>query len=104
MTNQNKDINWQIMLQHIQKAAKDTKKDLNEMEERMNKRFDKVDERLIQLGNGQNLLLEQTKNLSDGLDHVEVIEVPKVRKSIRNLQKRVRKIEQPVRGRATVAV
>jgi hypothetical protein len=37
-----------------------------------------------------NLLFIQTKNLTDELDTVEVIQLPKMRKSIRTLSKKLK--------------
>lgn len=88
MTDPSKDITPAILLQHMQGMEK-------RLNERFDKRFDTVDNRLnevdvrlARLESNVNLLFTQTKNLTDELDTVEVIQLPKMRKSIRNLSKK----------------
>jgi chromosome segregation ATPase len=97
------DINWQIVLQHIQKAAQDNRKALKEFEDRMNehfeavdKRFDKVDEhfdaiekRLEHLEQDVFVLVAQRKVHEEQLKNIEKSKLPKLRKSIRRVNKRL---------------
>lgn len=66
---------------------------IDDLKEEVKAGFKSTNGRLERIENGQNLLFLQTKNLTDELDVVETVDMPKIRRSVRNLNKRLLKHE-----------
>lgn len=81
-----------ITINRIDKRLDGVDKRLNGIDDRLNgidKKLQEINIRFATLESNVNLLFSQTKNLTDELDHVETIDLPQIRKSVRKLGKKI---------------
>lgn len=89
MTNQDKDITPAILLQHIQEMKKDLKQDIKDLSKKMDSRFDGVEKRLEHLEQDVFVLISRKKAHEETLGKIEKVKLPKIRKSVKNISRKL---------------
>jgi hypothetical protein len=94
------DITPAILLQHMQGMEKRLNTKIDSLEDTMSERFDRVDERfdeiekrLEHLEQDVFILVVRTKAMHEQLQNIEKGKLPKIRKSVRKMGKKLKEQE-----------